>query len=52
MPSVGAGYYKQRLVVPPTFPIAPKGGTLLYFFVRDTGDHSLQTQKSYVSRNR
>lgn len=36
LPPVSAGYSMQRLVFPPTFPHAPRGGTLLYFFLRDT----------------
>ncbi len=37
LPPISGGYYQQRLTVPPAFPNAPPGGTLLYFFVRDTG---------------
>ena len=36
MPPRGGGHYRQRLIFPPDFPNAPPGGTLLYFFVRDT----------------
>ena len=30
-----SGYYQQRLIVPPAFPNAPPGGSLLTFFIRD-----------------
>ena len=42
MPPIGGGYYLQRLTVPPAFPNAPPGGTLLYFYVRDTAENTLR----------
>ncbi len=42
LPAVGGGS-GGRLTVPPTFPNAPPGGTLLYFYVRDAGTHPIRT---------
>jgi len=42
LPPVGGGS-SGRLTVPPTFPNAPPGGTLLYFYVRDAGTHPIRT---------
>ena len=40
LPSVDGGFGQQRLNVPPSFPNAPPGGSLLYFAVRDTAENA------------
>ena len=40
LPSVDGGYGQQRLTVPPSFPNAPPGGSLLYFAVRDAAENT------------
>ena len=40
LPSQDGGYYQQRLIIPPSFPDAPPGGTLLYFTVQDTAENT------------
>lgn len=43
LPSIDGGYGQQRLIVPPSFPNAPPGGSLLYFAVRDTAEIKTRT---------
>ena len=45
LPAVGGGS-GGRVTVPPTFPNAPPGGTLLYFYVRDAGEDSPHPARS------
>ena len=43
---------EQRLVFPPDFANAPPGGTLLYFFVRDTGKALNESENEWLKTTR